>query len=203
MGAQLEPLLSFIRGLEAPKGYDQVWGGIRKGDLPPKPLTTMTVEEVLAWQDSIDPQYRSEAAGAYQILEDTLRGLARSLNLTGKELFNEAIQDRLAEELMKGRGLALYLAGTISAEEFCNRLAREWASLPLVSGSRKGQSYYGGDGLNRALTTAAKFLDIVLTIKTTPVLMHQDAAEEAPAAIANIINAIASFLSTIFGGRKP
>ncbi|WP_226779019.1 D-Ala-D-Ala carboxypeptidase family metallohydrolase [Oceaniglobus trochenteri] len=127
--------LDLIRSVEAPGGYDQVYGGIAPQDLPPKPLTQMTVAEVLNWQDRIDGKYNSEAAGGYQIMEDTLRDLVRSEGLTGGELFDAAMQDRLAIALMRRRGLDDFLAGTISAETFGNNLALEWAGLPRVRAS--------------------------------------------------------------------
>lgn len=172
MREKLGPLLAFIRAHEAPKGYNQVWGKIRKADLPPRPLVTMTIDEVLAWQDSIDAQYQSEAAGAYQILEDTLRGLKYGLRLSGKELFNEEMQDQLAIELMKNRGLLKYLAGEWTVEKFCNSLALEWASLPVVTPVKRtvkgktwtvpaGASYYSGDGLNKALMPVKEFKAVV------------------------------------------
>ena len=46
--------------------YNVVWGGINKADHPPRPLVEMTIGQVLAWQDSIDPRYRSEAVKNFQ-----------------------------------------------------------------------------------------------------------------------------------------
>jgi muramidase (phage lysozyme) len=164
----VKDLLAFIGRIEAPKGYGQVWGGIRSADLPPKPLIAMTIREVLAWQDRIDPKYRSEAAGQYQIMEDTLRGLYAEAGLTLDSLFDAAGQDALATQLLRQRGLKKYLAGSITAEEFANNLAHEWASLPLVSGPRKGRSVYAGDGLNKSLVDPAKFLAAVRAVKDEP-----------------------------------
>lgn len=174
----LDPILAFIRSHEAPKGYDQVWGGIRREHLPPKPLTRMTVREVLRWQDSIDPLYRSEAAGAYQVMEDTLRANLTASGLSPDELFDAAAQDRVAVYLMRHRGLDAYLAGHMTVEQFCNSLAKEWASLPVVTPVRRsvkgktwivpaGASYYSGDGLNKALTPIGPFLAAVKAIKAS------------------------------------
>jgi hypothetical protein len=149
--------------------YDVVWSGIRKEHRPKRPLTTMTIGEVLAWQDSIDPVYRSEAAGRYQILEDTLRGLYAEAGLTLKSLFDRAGQDALAIALLKRRGLDKYLSGALTVKQFCNELAKEWASLPVVSGKGKGRSYYHGDGLNAALVDVAPFLAAVAAVKPEPV----------------------------------
>ncbi|PIE10506.1 MAG: hypothetical protein CSA72_08345 [Rhodobacterales bacterium] len=150
-------LLSVIGRAEAPRGYNQVWGGIAAADRPPRALTTMTVNEVLAWQDSIDNRYNSEAAGRYQIMEDTLRDLVMSGAVSGNQLFNAQTQDACAVALMKRRGLDSYRAGHISAATFADRLAREWAGLPVQKDQRghkrhvrRGQSYYAGDSLNAA-----------------------------------------------------
>jgi hypothetical protein len=66
---------------------------------------------------------------------------------------------------MKGRGLDLYLRGSIDEYAFCNNLAKEWASLPVVSGPKRGSSYYGGDGLNKALVAVEPFLEVVRNMK--------------------------------------
>ena len=156
---QTRQLLDLIRQAEAPRGYDQVYSGIGRADQPPKPLTQMTINEVLAWQDSIDARYPSEAAGAYQIMEDTLRPLVPKMGLSGNEVFNEAMQDRLAIALMRGRGLDDYLAGRITADQFGLNLAKEWAGLPVPGGG--GRGYYDGDGLNGATIPEATFMELL------------------------------------------
>jgi hypothetical protein len=45
-----------------------------------------------------------------------------------------------------------YLEGRTTLEQFGNSLAKEWASLPVVAGKKKGRSFYAGDGLNKSLT---------------------------------------------------
>ncbi len=159
-------LLDFIAKHESNGDYNVVWGRIKKEDRPAKPLTEMTIGEVLAWQDKIDPHYPSEAAGRYQILEDTLRGLYEFVGLYPDDLFNEENQDELAIGLLRRRGLFDYLDGRITAEKFANGIAKEWASLPCVSGPKKGRSYYGGDGLNRALADVEPFLAAVRSVKS-------------------------------------
>lgn len=155
-GHGLKPLLDVIGRAEAPT-YDTYWGGINLADQPPAKLTELTIGEVLAWQDSIDSKYMSEAAGRYQIMEDTLRRIYRRAGLTKDDLFSAANQDRLAIVLMKDAGLNSYQAGRMSAERFGDKLARVWAGLPVHSPQKgrhiqlkRGQSYYAGDSLNRA-----------------------------------------------------
>jgi muramidase (phage lysozyme) len=184
----IKPLLDFIAEHESEStarrlkisAYDVVWGGIRKQHRPPKPLRTMTVAEVLAWQDGIDPIYQSEASGRYQIMEDTLRvaHVAAGVRLT--DLYDEKTQDRLAVHLMRGRGLDLYLNGAITAEHFANQLAREWASLPVVSGKKKGRSFYDGDGLNKSLVDVEPFLAAVRAVKQVTTPTAKETGPEAP-----------------------
>ena len=158
---QLMPLLDFIAKFESRGDYNIVWGGIKKQDQPPRPLVTMTVGQVLNWQDSIDSRYMSEAAGKYQIMEDTLRDLVTQGHASKSELFNKTTQDKLAVALLRRRGLDRYLSGKISAEVFGNNIAREWASMPVTTGPNKGRSYYAGDGLNKAHAGVGPFLNAV------------------------------------------
>ena len=161
-------LLDFIFNLEGRGDFNIVWGGIKKSDYPKRPITTMTIGEVLDWQDSIDKKYRSEAAGAPQILEDTLRGLWKEAGLQLSSLFDEKGQRKLAEALLRRRGLIAYMEGKISTETFAKNLAHEWASLPLVSGPRKGRGVYDGDGLNKSLTKVKDFVAAVESVKAIP-----------------------------------
>ena len=164
----VKALLDFIAKPESGGDYDIVYGGIAKKDRPKQRLTTMTIAQVLEWQDSIDAKYPSEAAGRYQIMEDTLRPLPPAAGLLPSDLFHAENQDRLAIVLLKRRGLDKYLAGTMSAEEFANSLAREWASLPVVSGPKKGRSFYAGDGLNKSHVSVDAFMAVVRAVKADP-----------------------------------
>jgi muramidase (phage lysozyme) len=169
----MRPLLDFIAEHESEgaarrlqmSAYDIIWGGIKGAHRPPKPLTQMTIREVLAWQDRIDPMYRSEAAGRYQILEDTLRDLYAEAGMTLDSKFDKAGQDRLAMALLKRRGLDRFLHGYLSVNKFCNELAKEWASLPVVDGPKKGRSYYAGDGLNAAGVDVEPFVAVVQSMR--------------------------------------
>jgi len=162
--------------------YDVIWGGIKGMHRAPKPLTQMTIREVLAWQDRIDPLYRSEAAGRYQILEDTLRGLYVEAGMTLDSKFDKAGQDRLAVALLKRRGLDKFLHGYLSVNKFCNELAKEWASLPVVDGPKKGRSYYAGDGLNAAGVDVEPFVAVVQSMRPkVPPAMNLETIGEAQA----------------------
>ncbi len=146
-GAQAR-LLDLIGRLEAPRGYDDYYR--RVAAPPPRPLTAMRVAEVLAWQERIDARSRSEAAGRYQILEDTLRRLVRQGAVPPAARFDAPTQDRLAGRLLAEAGWAAFMAGRLSAKAFGNRLARTWAALPVLSGPKRGRSHYHGTAGNRA-----------------------------------------------------
>ncbi len=204
----LEPILDFIAAHESEgaarqqkiSSYDVVWGKIAAKDQPQKPLSAMTIAEVLAWQDSIDALYRSEAAGRYQIMEDTLRGLYREAGKTGDDLFDEDGQDDLAVALLRRRGLDQFLDGRLSAEDFANNLAKEWASLPMVTGPKKGRSYYDGDGLNKAGVDVVPFLAAVRAIKVAPMPVD-DSPAPVPAAKTGIWDALWRALMALLGKK--
>lgn len=151
-------LLDFIGQTEAPLGYGTVYAN--KQDKLPKPLTSMTVSEVLAAQPGWTKAFGSSAAGRYQFMKATLEGLLDDpkLGLTRAMLFDANLQDRLGYHLLKRRGYAEFMAGQIGLTAFGKSLAQEWASFPVLSATQgqkrkveRGQSYYAGDGLNKAL----------------------------------------------------
>jgi muramidase (phage lysozyme) len=153
-------VLDLIGAAEAPAGYRQIYGGIPAAQYPPQSITNMSVDQVIAWQTRIRqaPNVASTAAGRYQIIRDTLAGLAREMGAGGWR-FDAATQDRLAFRLMQRRGWDKFAAGRMSEDAFANALAREWAALPVVTGSGAGKSYYAGDGLNKSLVTVAEIRD--------------------------------------------
>lgn len=161
----IKPLLDFIGNLES-SGYDTIFAGISRSDYPRKSLTQMTIQEVLNWQDSVDDKYNSEASGRYQFLEDTLRVIYPRAGLSPTDVFSPTNQDKLAIYQFRVRGLDRYLSGSITPENFANNLAKEWASLPVVSGPGAGKSYYAGDAAgNKSLTNVSTFLNLVKDLK--------------------------------------
>lgn len=182
------PLLALIRKTETrhadAKAYLTIIGHEEKRLA--KPLTSMTVDEVLAAQLVWVKQWEqpSGAAGAYQIIRKTLLGLKKALGLTGREKFDPALQDRMAMKLLEMRGLGKFLAGGWSIQTFGNSLAKEWASFPVftrIKGARgkmlsPGQTFYAGDGINKALVSTAEVAKALEAIKGA-----SDAPEPEPA----------------------
>jgi hypothetical protein len=152
-------------------GYDVVvWQAFRVCP-PPKPLTALTVAEVLEWQVEAIRRYRQRmqsrtgysAAGRYQIIRSTLQSLIDSdWKLT--DLFDAETQDLLALSLLRRRGWDRWIAGRLSDAQFADALSMEWASLPF----RTGRSYYAGDlHGNRSLVARAEVLAVLQRIKET------------------------------------
>ena len=144
-------ILDFIARYEAPGGYDQVHAAVPES--PPRPLTAMTVREVLAWQKRIRPRAVSTAAGRYQVIHDTLARLVQRYGIDPDQRFDPAMQDRLGQLLLDECGY-----GTRRKHAFANCMARTWAALPLVSGPSAGRSAWHGTAGNRALVSPAIFL---------------------------------------------
>lgn len=166
-------LLDFIGLTEAPNGYGTIYAN-KQGKLA-KPLTEMTLDEVLAAQSGWSKNHGSSAAGRYQFMKATLLGLRSELNIRGSQKLDSDLQDRLGYHLLIRRGYADFMAGKISRTEFGRRLAQEWASFPVLTVCKgahrqlnRGQSYYAGDGLNKALVKPEKVeavLDEVLKLR--------------------------------------
>ncbi|MCY3877185.1 MAG: hypothetical protein OXF88_23205 [Rhodobacteraceae bacterium] len=144
-------ILDFIARYEAPSGYDQTHNSVSRP--PPRPLTKMTLTEVLDWQESIRPKAISTAAGRYQIIHDTLARLVRTYRLDPNRLFSPATQDELGRLLIRECGY-----GRHTTTDFANCLAGIWAALPKVSGPDAGRSAWAGTAGNRALVTPATVL---------------------------------------------
>ncbi len=172
---QLKALLDAIGKHEAPKGYGQIYGGA-KGVPKDTDVSKLTLDGVLNFQSRmLAGKSASTACGRYQFLRKTLMATIAQMGLKGDELWDAALQDRMAVHLMMNRGLGKYLDGVISRETFANNLAKEWASLPVVTAIRgatrdlvPGQSYYAGDGLNKAFHKPAAILALLDAMRQAP-----------------------------------
>jgi muramidase (phage lysozyme) len=157
-------LLNFIGrievGTDGRSGYDVVFAQRQKklAQLKKLPITRRTVDEWIATMPWWGGQ--SSASGRYQFMKATLTGLKKELKLRGSQVMDADLQDRLGYHLLKRRGFEKFIAGKMTATAFGKALAQEWASLPVLAGTRgkhgnviRGQSYYSGDKFNRALVS--------------------------------------------------
>lgn len=192
-------ILDFIGTAEAPNGYVTIFGNRQKA--LKKPLTAMTIGEVIdaqkEWSSKVwASQFgkgapASSAAGRYQFMRATLIALCKDYpEISGTWLFDGALQDRLGFALLIRRGYYDFVAGRMSVAEFGLELAREWASFPVLEDGQgahrlvtRGQSYYAGDGVNKALVRAQAVEDMLRMALS----MHGiTAVEVAPAPAASM-----------------
>ncbi len=136
-------LIGFTEGTDKGRGYNETLGyGAYTGGAVD--LVSMTLDQIDALQTRMlkhpKNRLRSSALGRYQIIRTTLRMLRKTLDLTGAELFDEAMQDRMACYLLGQRGVDKYLAGRLKEDTLILNLAKEWASLPTPA----GKGFYDG-----------------------------------------------------------
>jgi len=144
--------LNFIGRIESGNNYNKLVGGRVKND---PPLTSMTVGQVMAYQDTMrDNGHESTALGKYQIIKGTLGGIVRSGTVNPNDQFSETTQDKAAVYLMNVRGRERFRSGRLGVDQYANNLAKEWASLPMPN----GRSYYAGVGSNNSLTSRSDFV---------------------------------------------
>ncbi|WP_353292521.1 glycoside hydrolase family 104 protein [Synechococcus sp. M16CYN] len=106
------------------QGYVVIYGGGLFNDLSRHP------ERVVV------KRYSSAAAGAYQFLPDTWKGVARELKLSS---FEPQHQDQAALHLAKRRGALEEIDRRGLTKVAMAKLASEWASFPTTT----GHSAYG------------------------------------------------------------
>lgn len=206
-------LLAFIYETETsrkpPECYDVIYGHNQRK--LKKPLTRMTYGEIVDAQKSWSKNYGSSACGAGQFMRATLQGLANEIkSISGADLFDPDLQDRLGYHLLRRRGYDQFVSGQIGAVEFGKRLAQEWASFPVLAGTKgakrtvaRGQSYYAGDGLNKSLVNPEKVeavLHSVLAVAREPSLPDTPAViKPAPVKdgnwIARLLEALANIIA--------
>ena len=152
-----KPVLELIAKHEAVGGsYDSIYPSSKKDG-----LSQMTIAQADAWQASTASSRGSAAAGRYQFMY--IKDQAADAGIGPDEMFSPENQDKMAISLIeKKRGVTLDMMKS-NPDEAMIRLGMEWASLPMPKdmqgGSRSvkaGQSYYAGDGRNKAGATIAE-----------------------------------------------
>jgi len=134
-----------------------------------KKLTDMTIGEIMAKgakrTDSAEKRRDQGlifAAGRYQIIPETLKGLVDSGIASKDEKFSPEVQDRLGMELIRRTG-ALKMASEGKFADAQNALAKTWAGIPLATDvvdskgnlKKAGESFYAGPG-NKAHAGSGK-----------------------------------------------
>lgn len=130
------PLMEMISLGESGSNYN------RLVDTPthPKeaPLTGMTIREVLTYQKGmLRAGNASSAAGKYQVVSKTLKGLVDNGVVNMNDKYDEATQDKIANALLEGRGYKDYLEGRKSLNAFIKDLGEEWEIIKVNPSLRK------------------------------------------------------------------
>jgi len=136
-------VLDLIAGPESGGRYDAVYPGKRRPQ-----ILDMTLDELAADQRERGRISGSSASGRYQYIRKTLSSVVRQMGLdTSKEKFTPKLQDEIAIfHLRANHGLDRWLSGSMSNEQFLNRLAGTWAGIPKTN----GRSAYAGVLDNKA-----------------------------------------------------
>jgi muramidase (phage lysozyme) len=155
---QERSLLTLIAKGESSAGvdpYTSLWPGTSEPS-----LVQMTCAEVQRFQQQrLDQGHRSTACGRYQFIKKTLTEAIRVSGIDPLTTrYTPDIQDYLILSILKTyRKLDEWVAGTYTTPRFMIKLSQEFASIPVpyqMQGQsrivNKGQSYYAGDGLNKA-----------------------------------------------------
>ena len=159
-----------IRSLESGGDYGSTFkkylGGFSRKD---EDITKMTINQVVQYQKDyiahqrglgIKKEHRSAAVGAYQMLYPDRAARALGIDLNSK--FDQETQDKLAEYYLNMAGQQDYLSGKITAEQYNDGLAGQFASIKKADGS----GVYDNDGLNSAYGTV---LDEIKGTKAAPI----------------------------------
>lgn len=157
------PFLELVGAIEAPHGYDAVTGFAPFR--PEKPVTEMTIAEVMAWQERVKAAgAMSTAVGRFQFVFDTLEFLTRAYEVPHDTILNRRTQDYLARVLLHRCG---FYERDHPIAELGDCLAGTWAALPILSGENRGRSRYKGKANNHARTTP-EIVEAVLAVRFAP-----------------------------------
>jgi hypothetical protein len=125
--------------------YDVVLGHGKFGVPPEKPLSKMTLKEVIKFQDTliansrgelegVDETKGSSAVGKYQIMKKNLTKWIERGEFKEDDLFNKETQDAMFDILLEDTEYSKWEKGEITDDEWRNKLAIMWASLPTTEG---------------------------------------------------------------------
>lgn len=170
-------LRAFAGAVEGSKGYETIYGG------KTAPLTKMTLPEVLRFQkeEMVGKGMKSSAVGLYQMISKNVSSYIDKLKKEGvdpnKVVFDEKTQDAMAQWLISQKStLSKWLDGKLPLEKIDDALtnfAQIWAAAPVsqtITNNagrtvQPGQSYYAGDGLNKALISVDDAKNLLLRMR--------------------------------------
>ena len=167
-------LMELVGQKESNGDYNVAYGGTKDN------FTNMTVDEVLKWQDDyVKSGSESSAVGKYQIVRGTLRDLKKKMKLKGDEVFSPEMQDAMFVQLLKKRDYDKWVDGKIDDDQFANKLAKEFASFPVVNDMdvtdkkgkvlrklKRGESYYNKIAGNKSLITPEQVTNALESYRT-------------------------------------
>jgi len=161
-----------IRSLESGGDYGSTFKKYLDGfDRKDEDITKMSIAEVVQYQKDylahqtamgIPIKQQSAAVGAYQMLYPDKAAKALGIDMSAK--FDQATQDKLAEYYLNMAGQQDYLSGKITAEQYNDGLAGQFASIKTVAGA----GVYDNDGLNSAYGTVLDEVKATKAKKTKP-----------------------------------
>lgn len=134
-----------------------------------KKLSEMTIDEIRAKQKikNLDDKDRLFAVGKYQLIPTTFEMAVKSLGLSGDTVFNTDTQEKMGQYLLfkKRPALGAYIKGESNdMNTALLEAAKEWASLPVPTGSKKGKSYHGSG--NKAQHTLEETIKALTEART-------------------------------------
>ena len=148
-------------------------------NIPETPLTKMTVSEIMGYQRGEN----GPAAGAGQIKYNTFQYLLNTGTLKPDEVFSPQVQRKAHFRLLDRRGFNEWVQGELSNDGFIQRLAREYAAVPLAQDEQvgdtlreSGKSRYGGSNAHRI---SLDNMRNVLTSLKSPSMASEAALDEA------------------------
>ena len=114
------------------RGYDSYYRDDKGGHpaRPGKPVSQMTLGEIYAYQDQLlRSSLKNSPVGRYQFNKATLKDMQKQLGVSDDAVFDQAMQDRLADALLDAAGFQKYASGDMSAAQFHDNIAGRWASV--------------------------------------------------------------------------
>lgn len=142
-------ILDYVAKFESGGDYNKMYGGKSNPE-----LSNMSIADVMEFQKNNGPALGSSAIGKYQFMRKTIEGLIAEGVISPTDKFDAATQEKMGMALLERRGYSKYKTGKLSAEEFANNVAAEWAGMPMANGKSK----YDGDGKNKSLVDRKDFL---------------------------------------------